>query len=99
MEQLYQVFLHVVDSQGQLVTQHDRVPGKGGRQPTTAWLPGEVVTDPIELPLPADIATGIYTIRLGMYLPPVGPRLHILNAAEEAISDFIDVGTFKVIAR
>jgi hypothetical protein len=99
MEQLYRVFLHVVDSHGQIVTQHDRVPGERGRQPTTAWLPGEVVTDPIELPLPADIATGFYTIRLGMYLPPVGPRLLVLNEAAEPVSDIIEVGTLEVTAQ
>ena len=42
MEQPYQVFLHVVDEQGQIVAQHDRVPGQRGKQPTTAWLRGEI---------------------------------------------------------
>jgi len=99
MDQPYRVFLHVVDGQGQIVTQHDRVPGKDGRQPTTAWLPGEVVADPIRLLLPTEIAPGQYTIRVGMYLPPTGPRLFVLNEAGEPIADYIDVGMLEVVEK
>jgi hypothetical protein len=92
MDALYWVFLHVVNDQGQIVAQHDRVPGIRGKQPTTGWLPGEVVTDPIAINLPADIAPGEYTIRLGMYLPPDGPRLSALDEAGQSIADFVDAG-------
>ena len=94
---LYQVFLHVVDIQGNIVAQHDRVPGIRGKQPTTGWLANEVVLDPIEIALPAEMAAGQYTIRVGMYLPPDGPRLFILNEQGEMVSDFVDVGTIEIV--
>jgi hypothetical protein len=96
MEVPYSIFLHVVDQQGQIVTQHDRGPAIRAKQPTTAWLPGEVVLDPVDLPLPPDILPGQYSLRLGMYLPPDGPRLLILDDAEQAIADFVEIGTVEV---
>ncbi|MBN1221518.1 MAG: DUF2723 domain-containing protein [Anaerolineae bacterium] len=97
MEKLYLVFLHVVNKQGEIVTQHDRSPGAFGRQPTTGWLPGEVITDPIDLQLPADIMPGEYTIYLGMYLPPQGPRLPVWDNQGQVVSDKIRIGQIQVI--
>ena len=96
MDVLYFVFLHVVDEQGQIVAQHDLGPGKRGKQPTTSWLPGEVVLDPVDLSLPPDLSPGLYTLRLGMYLPPAGPRLLVLDEKEQPVADFIEVGTLEV---
>ncbi len=96
MDLLYFVFLHVVDAQGQIVAQHDLGPGKRGKQPTTSWLPGEVVTDPVDLNLPANIAPGQYSMRLGMYLPPDGPRLLVLNDEGQAVADFVEIGMIEV---
>jgi hypothetical protein len=96
MEQSYAVFLHVVDAQGQIVTQHDLELGEHRKQPTTGWLPGEVVTHPVDLHLPADIAPGQYGLYLGMYLPPDGPRLLVLDEEGQAVADFVEVGTIRV---
>jgi hypothetical protein len=96
MEWPYQRFLHLVNEKGDIVAQQDRTPGQGGMHPTTGWPPGEVITDPVELPLPASIAPGRYTIRLGMYLPPDGPRLLVLDGEGQAISDFVEVMAFEV---
>jgi hypothetical protein len=97
MDQLYFVFLHLVDAQGNIVAQHDRAPGLRGKQPTTSWLPNEIILDPIELPLPADLSPGFYTLRLGLYLPPVGSRLLIVDEAEQPTADFVEVGQVQVV--
>jgi hypothetical protein len=96
MDQLYFVFIHVVDAEGRIVAQHDQSPGIRGKQPTTSWLPGEVVTDPVDLILPASITAGDYTLRLGMYLPPAGPRLLVLNNEGQPLSDSVDVGIIRI---
>jgi hypothetical protein len=97
MDQLYFVFLHLVDAQGNIVAQHDRVPGLRGTQPTTSWLPNEIILDPVDLSLPADLPAGDYTLRLGLYLPPDGPRLFIVDEAEQPTADFVEVGQVQVV--
>jgi hypothetical protein len=98
MDQLYFVFLHLVDGQGQIVAQQDKGPGLRGKEPTTSWLPGEVIADPVDLTLPPDLSPGQYTLRLGMYLPsaPDGPRLPVLDQAGQPIGDFVEIGTIEV---
>jgi hypothetical protein len=97
MDQLYFVFLHVVDEQGQIVAQHDLGPGIRGKQPTTSWLPGEVVLDPVDLSLPATLPPGAYSMRIGMYLPPDGPRLLVVDQAGQVSRDnFVEIGTIQV---
>lgn len=96
MDRPYWVFLHLVDNEGRIVAQHDRVPGRRAKQPTTAWLPGEVVLDPVDLSLPPDLPPGRYTLRLGMYLPPAGPRLLVLDDQGRPAADFIEVGVVEV---
>jgi len=96
MGNLYTVFLHIVDDQGQIVTQHDWIPGEG-KQPTTSWLPDEIIIDPLQLTLPVDISPGQYKIFLGMYLPPAGPRLLVLDDENQPSSDSIEVGHIKVL--
>lgn len=96
MDQLYFVFLHLVDGQGQIVAQQDKGPGLRGKEPTTSWLPGEVIPDPIDLPLPPDLPPGQYTLRLGMYLPPEGPRLSPVDQTGQPTGDFVEIGTIEV---
>ncbi|MBE7469021.1 MAG: DUF2723 domain-containing protein [Anaerolineales bacterium] len=97
MDQLYFVFLHLVDAQGKLVRQQDKGPGLRGKEPTTSWLPGEVITDPIDLTLPPDLLPGHYTLRIGLYLPPTGPRLPVLANGDQPIGDYVEIGTIEVI--
>lgn len=98
MAELYQVFFHVVDAQGRIVAQHDGVPGLG-KQPTTGWLPGEVVADPVEIALPPNLPAGQYTLRVGMYLPPDGPRLFIVDGSGQPAANFIDLGRLEVVSK
>ena len=92
----YTVFFHVVDDRGQIVAQQDRQPGPQGKDPTSGWLPGEVVIHPIRLQLPESLAPGHYTLRAGMYGPPQGPRLFRLDQSGQQISDFVDIDTITV---
>jgi hypothetical protein len=94
METLYSGFLHVIDEQGNLITQRDWIPGKG-KQPTTSWLPTEVIADPLDLTLPAGIAPGRYRVIVGMYHPPNGSRLLVVDDGQ-TVSDFILLGEIRV---
>jgi hypothetical protein len=56
----------------------DGLPG-GGTLPTLRWQEGWRVLDEYQIPLPADLAPGVYTLAAGLYqpdglrLPPDGP--------------------------
>jgi hypothetical protein len=61
------VFVHLLDERGELLAQHDGVPG--GDQPTWSWQDGEVVPDNHRLVVPQDVfsRTGTYTVSVGLY--------------------------------
>jgi hypothetical protein len=62
----YTMFVHLLDEQGQLVTQHDAQP-RGGTYPTAIWAVGETVTDMITLQLPEKGIDGPYRLAVGVY--------------------------------
>jgi hypothetical protein len=73
----YQVFVHLVDDSGQIISQIDRQP-QAGDAPTTGWLPGEVIVDEIEVPAAANLAQ-VTGINVGLYNPANGERLPVLD--------------------
>jgi len=74
MDTEYTVFTHVLDPDGQSMAQQDNPPVNGA-YPTPLWLPGEIVTDPYTIALPADLPPGDYPIEVGMYIAESGLRL------------------------
>ena len=78
----YDVFVHLLDASGAPVAQNDRQP-LSGLAATSVWRPGDLIRDPVTLPLPEDLAAGEYTILLGMYLRETGERLPVSDAAAQ----------------
>lgn len=66
LENRYKVFLHLLDENGNLVSQRDSEPG-GGLALTTTWQPGRVVIDNHGLLIPSDLPPGSYHLQLGLY--------------------------------
>jgi hypothetical protein len=60
------VFVHLVDSEGNIIAQQDRLP-LDGRWPTPAWRPDEVYHDTYEIVLPESLPVGAYGLRIGFY--------------------------------
>ncbi len=73
MDTPYKVFLHLLDAKGQIAAQLDREPQQG-QSPTTSWLPGEVVVDEMEIPLPAAL---VDKLLVGLYNSADGKRLSL----------------------
>lgn len=82
----YTVFVQLLDSAGQVVTQVD-LPPLAGAAPTTTWLPGEVLTDPYIPVLPADLMPGNYHLIAGLYDAATGQRLAVASGG-----DFMELG-------
>ncbi|MFC2037169.1 hypothetical protein ACFLYD_04250, partial [Chloroflexota bacterium] len=79
----YHTFVHLLDTDGNIVSQHDGPPGEG-ELPALGWLPGEYLSDTHLLQLPFDLPDGVYQLGVGLYDPITDQRLGerlLLNAA------------------
>lgn len=85
----YKPFVHVVDSQGQVIAQSDEYP-MGGFLPPNEWPPQSAVRDLHGLILPVD-APQQYTIRVGWYNPATGARIPVKAPSELRGAQSIDI--------
>ncbi|MEZ4647147.1 MAG: hypothetical protein R3E31_31220, partial [Chloroflexota bacterium] len=65
------VFVHVVNAQGEIVTQADQWPGG---LPSNTWAAGQVIVDDVLLDIPADLPAGDYQLAVGVYMAENGIR-------------------------
>ncbi len=72
----FKVFTHLLDAEGRVRGQQDRVPA-GGTRPTTGWVAGEVIADSYEMTVEAEAPPGPYRLEIGMYEALSGERLPI----------------------
>jgi 4-amino-4-deoxy-L-arabinose transferase-like glycosyltransferase len=96
----YTLFLHVVDAQGNKVTQADGEPWQGD-WPTSAWEPGQTFVDLRQLPSTSALLPGQYTFRLGWYDPATEVRLAAFKPSGERWPDdaVVLTVTFEVTSR
>jgi hypothetical protein len=78
-DRAYKVFVHLLDSDGQIVAQDDSEPLEGAR-PTTNWLKGEYLTDPH--PLSAFDRARVASLRIGLYDPATGQRVVLADGSD-----------------
>jgi hypothetical protein len=88
----YKVFVHLTDDAGHLVAQHDGMPA-GDTRPTTTWQPGEIVSDRhgLFLPQPGQPRPVRLHLRVGLYDPNTGQRLHMPDNGDQ-----VELGTITV---
>jgi hypothetical protein len=82
----YTVFVHLQGADGGLAAQQDNPPVRGA-QPTSGWMPGELVEDPYEIQVPVDAAFGQYALSAGMYDPVTVERLEAVAADGERLPE------------
>jgi hypothetical protein len=88
----YDIFVHVVDENGQIVAQADQEP-VASLAPTHRWQPGDIIRDPYEIFLPADLPAGLYHLNFGMYLKATGVRLP--SSDPEAVDNITPLTSFS----
>ncbi|MBI2953196.1 MAG: glycosyltransferase family 39 protein [Chloroflexi bacterium] len=81
IQRSYTAFVHLLDREGVLVSQHDGVPGNG-QLPTTAWPSDEVIADPHSISLPNDVQKGPFTLIVGLYDSDTIQRLQTVDGAD-----------------
>lgn len=88
MSERYTVFVHLLDSSGKLVAQHDREP-QNGNAPTTSWLKDEIIVEAYTF---TPLAPGTYSLSVGMYNTESGRRLSV----DETQADHISLALFRI---
>jgi len=86
MDEAYKVFVHVLGPSGLPVAQQDNEP-LNGTYPTTRWQPGERVSDPYAIALPAGLPPGEYPVEVGLYRLSDFTRLPVLDAGQNVVDD------------
>ena len=77
----YTVFIHLLDSEGNLIAQADSPPA-AGTYPTSLWDADEIVIDKRQLP---ELASGHYTIQVGLYRTETGERLPTSESSDGSV--------------
>lgn len=77
VEQDYTAFVHLLNSAGERVAQHDGPANFYGHLPTTLWQVGAPVLDQRTLSSTAELAPGMYDVVVGWYKPKTGERLRL----------------------
>ncbi|NJK81917.1 MAG: phospholipid carrier-dependent glycosyltransferase [Chloroflexaceae bacterium] len=72
----YLLFVHLLDSSGQRISQID-IPPAGPDQPTSSWEVGRYLLWRTPLPAPADLPAGEYWLALGLYDAATFARLPV----------------------
>ena len=91
MPESYKVLIDVIDDQGKPLVQMDSRP-QGYASNTNRWIPGQVVSDRFEAPLPPDASPGRYRVRVGLFNEADGQRLPVLDAAGKQVDDRVLLG-------
>jgi hypothetical protein len=86
----YTVFVHLVDSAGNLATTADGPP-LSGDYPTSIWRKGDVVVDEHLMILPDDLRPGLYRLSVGFYDPDTLVRVSLADGSGDTISWPIEV--------
>lgn len=90
------VFVHVVDSHGQIVAEDNRAP-QDGAFPMTQWVAGDWVADRHPLVLPPTLAAGSYEVRIGWYdQQGTQERAGVYDQQGDLVGDFLVVGRLVV---
>ena len=82
----YTIFVHLLDSEGQLISQKDSQP-QGGMYPVYLWDQGERVLDEYELSIDPEVPAGEYMFAIGMYELQSLERVPITTGAGELLPD------------
>jgi hypothetical protein len=96
----YTVFVHLLDSSGNLVAGSDAQP-LSGQYPTSIWTPGEHLLDHHQLALPPDLTPGHYRLAVGLYHQPTGKRLspRLADGSAQADNRLVLEPTLTIVPR
>ncbi len=86
----YTIFVHLLDSAGQIRGQTDSPPASG-RYPTSVWDAGEMIADSRNIPLAPDLPAGEYRMTIGLYDPETGQRIQTVDETGKMTGDSMTI--------
>ncbi|MBN1640439.1 MAG: glycosyltransferase family 39 protein [Anaerolineae bacterium] len=93
----YTVFNHLVAADGTVWGQRDSQP-QDGAQPTTRWVPGQVIADPYQVQVASGAPGGTLSLRVGLYDQQTMLRLPVYDASGQVAGDFVSLTEIEVTA-
>jgi hypothetical protein len=93
MDRDYTISVQLLNPDGSLAVQHDAMP-VDNTFPTSTWTAGLDVFDRIELPLPASLKPGNYTLSIVVYHQPTSSRLAVTGPG--AAGDHATIATVAI---
>ncbi len=87
-------FVHLLSPDGRYLAGRDQPPGNGS-YPTDRWQVGDWMIDELQLPLPPDLASGVYGLEIGFYRTD-GDRLPVVS--QGTVADHLRLGPVRVEA-
>jgi 4-amino-4-deoxy-L-arabinose transferase-like glycosyltransferase len=97
MDRPWTVFIHLVDKDGNIVSERNAEP-LDGAFPANAWVRGDWIRDPKQLPL-GSAPAGEYMLYIGLWDPATGDRLGTYDRDDQLFNDRVEVGPITVGAR
>ncbi len=92
----YHTFIHLVDTQGNVLTGHDQMPGTD-LNPPRLWNEHYPHPDTFTLHVPKDATSGIYHPQVGLYSFEDGRRFEALSAGDTPLGDIFTLPALKVV--
>jgi hypothetical protein len=87
----YHFFVHLVDEDGALRSQHD-----GAGFPTGSWAAGDLVLSRFPIPVPPELSSGRYQVWAGLYTYPDVVNVPFLDVAGNPAGDRVALGEVDV---
>lgn len=95
IEEDYTLFVHLVNSNGEVVDGYDSQP-RMGQLPTSKWQPNTLIVDTVVMPVSEGLVEGQeYHLELGLYYLPTMQRLPVHGEQRGLFADQIVIEPFK----
>lgn len=91
-------FVHLLGAEGRPLAQQDGAPC-AGECPATSWIADEILVDPVQLPLPADLPAGDYRLVTGWYDPATVTRLEAYDEQGNRLGEDVEELPVRVVVR
>jgi 4-amino-4-deoxy-L-arabinose transferase-like glycosyltransferase len=93
----YKVAVYLLDAQGRVAGQTDRLLLSNDLRPTSFWQPGQLEMDYYTLPSMPGTPPGEYTIEVAVYDAESGARLQLSDTTAGVSSSSLSVGSLQII--